>query len=867
MSLDSLLHFISSSGPDSSAGTDLAFAEVDPAGRVLSVNPFGRLAWGWRTGTQLDDHLRFALEALETDEPCELPIQAGGLHLRGMRVNHREGWFLIGHEAAALTGRPVLAELICPEDRWKLAELFELAAREGSSHAGVRFGREAHAGVLHVVQSVPDEFQALILPLAGQSGSPAQPLIPEPHYRSFLEQAPIGVLHLDTRGIVTFENHHFRSLVGAMPDDSWLGLPLEGIRRLDRQEAAPLMEAIRSGSPWSGQIALRVDADRRTTHHLRVHAAPILLPESGFIGSALFMEDRTDLIHGRQELAFIERTDRVKSGLRELTTEHAMPAVFRQAATRFLGQQAGASSVVLLGLSAIKDRLVEVAFWSGEESLEPGMSLPREAFGPMESRRFGRFLAPEEADACGLEPLGAEWWADPIHDNDQFAGYLLLQWSAGTRDDEWASSARINEWVRLFESLYSSLQTANRYRMTVSAIDDALFGFAFLPDRGRRFHFATEQIEDLTGVHPSELLREGTSAVDWMKDVIHPEDAPLVRAHHRTLQDGNESRVTYRIQHRDGSVRWLREHATPRTDATGLVAVNGILSDVSEQKAAECVLMQAKKEAEQSDRSKTAFIATMSHEIRTPLGAVNGFAQLLERELDEFEEELPGDLPAPVREFVSAIAERSQKLLALVHDLFELSNVEMGKATLQMTEHEAAGLIQQSVSRYQAEADEKGLVLRYADHQPSGVIRVDAKRFGQILDNLLSNAVKFTDLGTVDIVQRLEGSEMVVEVRDTGIGIAEENLERMFEPFSQEEDWRNRRFEGTGLGLALAGRLTGMMGGRIEAESEKGIGSIFRVRLPLVRPDRAPRTGSGWLTPEDWVALQAGGDGQSGLGV
>ena len=99
MSLDSLLHFISSSGTDSTVGTDLAFAEVDPAGRVLSINPFGRLAWGWRAGTQLDDHLRFALESLETDEPCELPIQAGGLHLRGMRINQREGWFLIGHEA------------------------------------------------------------------------------------------------------------------------------------------------------------------------------------------------------------------------------------------------------------------------------------------------------------------------------------------------------------------------------------------------------------------------------------------------------------------------------------------------------------------------------------------------------------------------------------------------------------------------------------------------------------------------------------------------------------------------------------------------------------------------------------------------
>ena len=120
-------------------------------------------------------------------------------------------------------------------------------------------------------------------------------------------------------------------------------------------------------------------------------------------------------------------------------------------------------------------------------------------------------------------------------------------------------------------------------------------------------------------------MEDSSRGVNWMESVIHVDDSPLVRAHNKTLMEGHESRVVYRICHRDGSTRWLREHATPRRDATGMTAVNGIISDVSEQKAAELVLLQAKKEAEASDRGKTAFIATMSHEIRTPLGAVNGF--------------------------------------------------------------------------------------------------------------------------------------------------------------------------------------------------------------------------------------------------
>jgi PAS domain-containing protein len=128
---------------------------------------------------------------------------------------------VLGTDAAGLTGRPVLAELVSPEDRWKLAELFELAAREGSSHAGIRFGRLAQAGVLHVVQSAPDEFQTLILPLSGQEGPTAQPLIPEPHYRSFLEQAPVGVLHLDARGIVTFRSRASASWTGMRRRRCW----------------------------------------------------------------------------------------------------------------------------------------------------------------------------------------------------------------------------------------------------------------------------------------------------------------------------------------------------------------------------------------------------------------------------------------------------------------------------------------------------------------------------------------------------------------------------------------------------------------------------------------------------------------------
>jgi PAS domain S-box-containing protein len=906
MSLDSLLHFISSSGASRHEESDLAFAEVDTEGRITSINPFGRLAWGWRTGTELDEDLRFALNGLDSDVPEELPIMAGGLYLRGMRFGDRDGWFLIGYEpekapqtgqqvsfrslmdripmpacslttnglakyvneAAAsvigqsvqsLTGHPVLAELLHPEDRWKLAEVVELAAGEGSSHATVRFGQDGQSGVLHLVQSVPDEYHAIILPLSGELGTQEAQIVPETFYQSFLEQGPVGIVYLDAQSRVTFENHHFRSIVGTSPSDSWLGFPLSAVQVLDASSARSIVEATENGESWTGTASLRDREEGPVRRYLHIHAAPILHPDGSRIGAALMVEDRTDLEKGRSVLEQYERTEQLKSSLRELSAEHPEPIRFRERATELLANAFSADSATLLGLSMVKDRLVTISHWTASnEQLDP-VSVPRAQLAVGERQRFGRFISDQELH--GIAPMtGTDVWADPVHDNEQFAGYFVLVWKQGERDMEWATPAKLNEAFRLFENLYSGIQMAARYRTTVAAIDDSLFGFSFLPDGGRRFHFITDQVENLTGYHSSEITGVAEHGIDWMNELIHPEEGPRVRAHHRTLKDGHESRITYRIQHRDGTIRWIREHATPRMDATGMIAVNGILTDVSEQKAAEIVLLQAKKEAESSDRSKTAFIATMSHEIRTPLGAVNGFTQLLEKELDDFEEELPYDLPEQVREFVTAISERSQKLQALVEDLFELSNVEMGKATLQMQTLDVLPLIEKSTQAYRAAAEEKGLNVSLRLPDGPCPVRIDSRRFSQVFDNLISNAVKFTDRGRIDVAVVRSGHDLRLTVEDTGVGIAEDYMDRLFDPFSQEEDWKNRRFEGTGLGLALVKRLVELMGGRIECESRKGFGSAFTVVIPMAadQPVRPPVSDRNSF-PE------SSGDGMAGL--
>ncbi len=899
MSLDSLIQFISSSGGTNRADADLAFAEVSESGAISGINPFGRLAWGWRVGSQMPADLQIALNSLSTDAPVELPVTQGGLHLKGMAKGNGEGWFVVGYEphevsepsgqvsfralmdripqpalclnssgqawyaneAAArelgvmpseCLGRPALAELIAPEDRWKLAELMELAARDGSAHSSVRFGTQSSIGVLHLVQSVRDEFQAVILTFGEEDTLLDGSYVQESFYQSFLEQGPVGVLYLDASGRVTFENHYFRQIVGDQADASWLGLSLNEIPCLDESARADLQSVLSSTQSFTFTTELKGIGGSEQSRFVQIHASGILHPDGHVIGAAVLMEDRTELIFKNTEVKRLERSEEVKNTLRELATTSPDPRIFRDAAVAAIGQNLGVAYASLMGLSVSKDRLVEISSWSNLSDPPSPESIPRGDLSFVESSGIGQLISygsPESAAICARFECH-DCWITPVHDNAQFAGYLVFTWDESIATPDFAKRDSMRDLTGLFESLYSWIQLGARYQTTVASIDDALFGFSLRKDHSRRYHFATSQFALLTGYQPSELMEDSSRGVNWMESVIHVDDSPLVRAHNKTLMEGHESRVVYRICHRDGSTRWLREHATPRRDATGMTAVNGIISDVSEQKAAELVLLQAKKEAEASDRGKTAFIATMSHEIRTPLGAVNGFSQLLQKELEEFEEELTTDIPEQIYEFVSAISERSQKLQALVHDLFELSNIEMGKTSIQLARVSVAASLRAAVEKIRPSAERKGLRLNLSVHDNELHILGESRRLNQILDNLLSNAVKFTDEGEINVLLKSVNDSAVVEIEDTGVGIAASYLDQLFEAFSQEEDWRNRKYQGTGLGLALVKRLVEMMNGKVSAKSQKGKGSTFTLSFPIPAPyrisDHSSESGSGF---------------------
>ncbi len=248
-----------------------------------------------------------------------------------------------------------------------------------------------------------------------------------------------------------------------------------------------------------------------------------------------------------------------------------------------------------------------------------------------------------------------------------------------------------------------------------------------------------------------------------------------------------------------------------------------IWRDVTERRRAEADLAQAKEAAEAANVAKSLFLGNMSHEIRTPMTSILGYADLL------MSHEWP---PSERREHLQVIQRQGNNLLTIINDILDLSKIEAEQIELERIDCSPSEVVEEVRSLLQVHANEKnlGLDTTYSYPLPK-TIRTDPVRLRQILVNLVGNAIKFTEQGGVKVRVRYADQQMQFEITDTGIGMSEEEISRLFQPFTQADMSHTRRFGGTGLGLHISQKLAKLLGGLVEVRSEPGVGSTFTLTI------------------------------------
>jgi two-component system, sensor histidine kinase and response regulator len=403
--------------------------------------------------------------------------------------------------------------------------------------------------------------------------------------------------------------------------------------------------------------------------------------------------------------------------------------------------------------------------------------------------------------------------------------YHRMRREVALKADSEALSARRREEAE--EALRATERQLHQLVQSVKAIvwrQDA--------DSGR-FTFVSREAEELLGYPAARWVDEPT----FLESIQHPDDREWVaRTSRRATADRRDHSMDYRVFAQDGRVIWLRDIVTVVAADGEPVELVGVMTDISEYKAAEEALEAAHAQALAATRAKSEFLASMSHEIRTPMNAVIGLTGIL----------LDSPLQPDQRQLVETVRASGDALLGIINDILDFSRVESGKLQLEKIPFNLGTVAEEVVSLLAERATAKSLELTcLVDNDVPAQLLGDPGRIRQVLLNLVGNALKFTDSGEVAVrisLQHQAASQAVVrcEVSDTGVGVPRDVQTRLFEAFTQADASTTRRYGGTGLGLAISRRMVELMGGNIGVDSEPGVGSRFWFVVPLGRAPALP---------------------------
>ena len=338
--------------------------------------------------------------------------------------------------------------------------------------------------------------------------------------------------------------------------------------------------------------------------------------------------------------------------------------------------------------------------------------------------------------------------------------------------------------------------------------------------------YINDEIEKLTGYPKSSFLSNELSFID----LIHKDDKEsTIKAQKLAIANKKAIHLIYRIVHKNNHIIWVEEFGDAIYKEGNIAFIEGIFIDITDRKNNETAVQQ-KEIAEAANKAKSEFLANMSHEIRTPLNGIIGFTDLL----------MKTNLGVTQAKYLNTVNQSALSLLDIINDILDFSKIEAGKLDLFIEKYEITDMLNQITDLIVYESNQKQLELKLnISKDIPKYFWVDSLRLKQILINLLANAVKFTERGTIElevsIKLKFDDTRTIIRfaVRDTGIGILDENKNKIFKAFSQEDSSTTRKFGGTGLGLTISNQLLALMGSHLQLQSTIDVGSTFYFDLDL----------------------------------
>lgn len=443
----------------------------------------------------------------------------------------------------------------------------------------------------------------------------------------------------------------------------------------------------------------------------------------------------------------------------------------------------------------------------------------------------------------------------PVWEGDQQWGQVELRFSPIEATGIWGfitnpvsvfilflstSSFLIFFWYlgKMLKQLDPSQAIPDRVRSALDTMAESLL----VMDLKQNIVLANQAFSVLVGQPAEKLVGLNASSFPWKN---HENDASVEKYSWKIAMDSGKPVTNHivRLELPNNIKKSFMVNCSPVLLPGGKVGgVLVSLDDVTALEEKDIELRRSKDEAEMANKAKSEFLANMSHEIRTPMNAILGFTELLRRDR--------GGLQPDQRKHLNTISSSGQHLLDLINDILDLSKVEAGHLDVETIDCKPVQLIEQVMQTMKVKADEKGLELNFiADSALPDVISTDPGRVRQILTNLIGNSIKFTDKGAVTVrasVPDRSDPQLQIDVVDTGIGMTQQQVSSVFDPFVQADSSITRRFGGTGLGLSISQKFAHALGGDILVKSTEGQGSTFSLVL-----DVDDSANISWLTAEE----------------